>query len=153
MWGIPTDILLHVASNPDLNFLKNEEIEKVRSWQYDLVCNGLELGGGSIRITDANLQEKIFEILGHKKEEIKDKFGHLLEAFEYGAPPHGGVAFGLDRLAAIFNNENSIREVIAFPVTSSGESSVMEAPSGVDAQQLKELGIQIAPIKKDVKKK
>ncbi|MCX6725915.1 MAG: aspartate--tRNA ligase [Candidatus Shapirobacteria bacterium] len=142
------------APNPkDLKFLENGEIEKVRSWQYDLVCNGSEVGGGSIRITNAKLQEKIFEILGHKKEQIKNKFGHLLEAFEYGVPPHGGVAFGLDRLIAIFNNEDSIREVIAFPVTSSGESSVMDAPSEVDQEQLKELGIQITPTQKDVKKK
>lgn len=142
------------APNPeDLSFLENGEIEKVRSWQYDLVCNGSEVGGGSIRITDAKLQEKIFEILGHKKEQIKNKFGHLLEAFEYGVPPHGGVAFGLDRLIALFNNENSIREVIAFPVTSSGETSVMDAPSEVDQQQLKELGIKVTPTKKDVEKK
>jgi len=142
------------APNPeDLKFLEEGEIEKVRSWQYDLVCNGSEVGGGSIRITDPKLQEKIFEILGHKKEQIKNKFGHLLEAFEYGVPPHGGVAFGLDRLIAIFNNEDSIREVIAFPVTSSGESSVMAAPSEVDATQLKELGIKIAPTKKNVEEK
>jgi aspartyl-tRNA synthetase len=132
------------APNPeDIGFLEKGEIEKVRSWQYDLVCNGAEVGGGSIRITDSQLQEKIFEILGHKKDQIKNKFGHLLEAFEYGVPPHGGIALGLDRLVAIFNNEDSIREVIAFPTSSLGQTSVMEAPAEVDKDQLKELGIEI----------
>ncbi len=116
---------------------------KVKSWQHDLVCNGMEIGGGSIRITDPKVQEKVFEILGHSKKETQEKFGHLLEAFEYGAPPHGGIATGLDRFLAILCDEKSIREVIPFPVTSSGQTAVMDAPSEVDEKQLRELGIKV----------
>ena len=114
--------------------------EEAKSWQHDLVCNGIEVGGGSIRITDPKVQQKVFEILGHSKQETQEKFGHLLQAFEYGVPPHGGMAMGLDRLMAILCDEESIREVIPFPVTSSGQASVMDAPSEVDEEQLKELG-------------
>ncbi|MCJ7793016.1 MAG: aspartate--tRNA ligase [Candidatus Marinimicrobia bacterium] len=132
------------APNPkDIHWLKKGKVEKVRSWQYDLVCNGEEVGGGSIRITDPKIQTKIFEIMGHTKEQVKKKFGHLLQAFEYGVPPHGGIALGLDRLVALFAGEDSIREVIAFPVTSSGQTAVMDAPGEVDEAQLKELGIRV----------
>lgn len=127
----------------DLDLL-DQEPEKARSWQYDLVCNGFEVGGGGIRITDPQIQEKIFTLLGHSKEEIREKFGHLLEAFEYGVPPHGGIALGFDRLVAIALGERSIREVIAFPVNSSGQTAVMEAPSEVSPDQLAELGIKLA---------
>ena len=138
------------APNPeDIPLIEKGNLGKVRSWQYDLVCNGYEVAGGSIRITDPKLQENIFGIMGHTKEQIKKKFGHLLEAFEYGVPPHGGIAFGLDRLISVFVNENSIREVIAFPVDSSGHTSVMDAPSEVDEEQLKELRLKII---KDEKK-
>jgi len=140
------DAMHHPFTSPnpeDIPLLEKGEIEKVRSWQYDLVCNGFEVGGGSIRITNPQLQQKIFEIMGHKPVEIKRKFGHLLGAFDYGVPPHGGIALGLDRLVGIFASESSIREVIAFPVTSSGQTSVMDAPSEVDSQQLKELGINV----------
>ena len=115
----------------------------MRSWQYDLVLNGQEVGGGSIRITDPKIQEKVFTILGHSKEEIRQKFGHLLTAFEYGVPPEGGIALGFDRLAAILSGEESIREVIAFPVNTAGKTAVMDAPSAVAEEQLKELGIKI----------
>ena len=108
-----------------------------------MVCNGFEVAGGSIRITDPELQSQIFQIMGHKKQEIKKKFGHLLKAFEYGVPPHGGIALGLDRILAIFSNERSIREIIAFPVSSSGQTAVMDAPSSVSKDQLKELGIKL----------
>ena len=132
------------APNPqDIPWLKKGKVEKVRSWQYDLVCNGEEVGGGSIRITDPKIQTKVFEIMGHTKEQVKKKFGHLLQAFEYGVPPHGGIALGLDRLVALFTGEDSIREVIAFPVTSSGQTAVMDAPSEVDEIQLKELGLKV----------
>lgn len=140
------DAMHHPFTSPnpeDIPLLEKGEISKVRSWQYDLVCNGAEIGGGSIRITSPSLQEKIFEIMGHSKEQIKRKFGHLLEAFEYGVPPHGGIALGLDRLVAVFANEQSIREVIAFPMTSGGQTSVMEAPSEIDKQQLEELGLRV----------
>lgn len=123
--------------------LLDKEPMKVRSWQHDLVCNGLEVGGGSIRITDPKIQTKIFQILGHSQEEINQKFGHLLEAFEYGVPPHGGIAPGIDRLMMVFANEANTREVMAFPITSGGQTAVMNAPAPVSQEQLKELGIKI----------
>lgn len=132
------------APNPeDVALLEKGRAAKVRSWQYDLVCNGAEIGGGSIRITNPEIQEKVFEIMGHTKKQIAKKFGHLLKAFEYGVPPHGGIALGLDRIIALFAGEESIREVMAFPVTSSGQASVMDAPSEVDEEQLKELKIKV----------
>jgi len=126
----------------DIPLLDSDPL-KVRSWQHDLVCNGNEVAGGSIRITDPKLQAKIFAILGHKKEEIEKKFGHLLGAYQYGAPTHGGIAWGLDRLIAIWCGEDNIREVIAFPTSASGQTSVMDAPSYVNSEQLKELGLSI----------
>jgi aspartyl-tRNA synthetase len=125
---------------------KSETVGKVRSWQHDFVCNGFEIGGGSIRITDPKIQTKVFEILGHEKQEIERKFGHLLEAFKYGVPPHGGIAPGIDRLIGLLCNEYkpgqlNIKEVMAFPTSSRGTTAVMDAPSEVDAEQLKELGI------------
>lgn len=122
---------------------------KVHSWQHDLVCNGLEIGGGSIRITDPELQKKVFRILGLTNEEIEKKFGHLLEAFKYGVPPHGGIAPGIDRFLMAAFGEPSLRETIAFPTSASGQTAVMDAPSEVDPDQLKELGISI--VKKDGK--
>lgn len=116
---------------------------KVHSWQHDLVCNGYEVAGGSVRITDPVIQKKVFEILGHTSEEIEAKFGHLLAAFKYGVPPHGGIAPGIDRMMTCLTGENSLREVIAFPQTSSGRTAVMDAPGEVDEEQLKELGIKV----------
>jgi len=116
---------------------------KVRSWQYDLVCNGYEVAGGSIRITNPALQAKIFGILGHSEQELQQKFGHLLKAFEYGVPPHGGIASGIDRLMAIFANEPNLREVIAYPMTSGGRMAVMGMPSKADDAQLKELSLSV----------
>ena len=123
--------------------LLDKDPMKVRSWQYDLVCNGHEVAGGSIRITDPEIQKKIFSLLGHSEKEIDKKFGHLLRAFEYGVPPHGGIAWGLDRLIALWCGEKAIREVIAFPLSSSGRTAVMDAPSEVGEKQLKELGIKV----------
>jgi aspartyl-tRNA synthetase len=123
--------------------LLDKDPMKVRSWQHDLVCNGFEVAGGSIRITNPEIQRKIFKILGHKKKEIEEKFGHLLQAFEYGVPPHGGIAWGLDRLVALWCKEKTIREVIAFPQTGRGKTSVMDAPNKVDKKLLEELGIKI----------
>ena len=140
------DATHHPFTSPkkeDLSFLEKDEYEKVRADQYDLVLNGFEVGGGSIRITDPKLQTKIFEIMGHTKKQVEEKFGHLLEAFSYGVPPHGGIALGLDRLLQVILNEKSVREVIAFPASSSGKTAVMDAPSEVDKKQLKELGIEI----------
>ncbi|MCP4724081.1 MAG: aspartate--tRNA ligase [bacterium] len=119
----------------------------VRSRAYDLVMNGYELGSGSIRIHQRDLQEKIFDVLKLSREEAQEKFGFLLNAFEYGAPPHGGIALGLDRIAMIFANEDSIREVVAFPKTLRAFCPMVETPSKVNPEQLKELGISVAKTK------
>lgn len=126
----------------DLDFLE-ESPEKVKSRSYDLVLNGVEIASGSIRIHNQELQERVFRIIGINKDEAYKRFGFLLEAFQYGAPPHGGIAFGLDRLLSIFAGEESIREVIAFPKTSAGLCPLTSAPSEVDEKQLRELGIAI----------
>lgn len=133
-------------SLPDL--LAEKNLGSLKSYQHDFVLNGIEIGGGSIRITDPKIQTKIFEIMGHTKEEIKQKFGHLLEAFEYGVPPHGGIAPGIDRFLKIVLDEPTLREVIAFPMNASGRTAVMDAPSEVDPEQLAEVGVQLAPKKK-----
>jgi len=114
---------------------------KVKSRSYDLVLNGMELGSGSVRIHRRELQQRIFNIIGIKEEEASKRFGFLLEAFQFGAPPHGGVAFGLDRLLTILSGENSIREVITFPKTSAAFCPLTSAPSDVEDRQLTELGI------------
>ncbi|HOA41334.1 MAG TPA: aspartate--tRNA ligase [Halanaerobiales bacterium] len=126
----------------DLDLLETEP-EKVRSKAYDLVLNGEELGGGSIRINQRDLQERVFKALNIGEEEARDKFSYLLEAFEYGTPPHGGIAFGLDRLIMILSGSNSIRDVIAFPKTQKATSLLDNAPSEVSAEQLRELGIKL----------
>ena len=125
----------------DLDMLKEDPL-KVRSRSYDLVLNGVEIGGGSVRIHDISMQEKIFSILGISKEEADLKFGFLLEALKYGAPPHAGMAIGFDRLVAIMCGVDSIREVIAFPKTSSASCLLTNAPSPVDVDQLNELGLK-----------
>ncbi len=111
--------------------------------QYDFVLNGYEIGGGSIRIHDPKMLETVFEIMGNVKENIRKKFGHMLEAFEYGVPPHGGIAPGIDRLIMVLAGEPNIREVIAFPKTGDARDLMMDAPSEIDASQLKELGLEI----------
>lgn len=115
----------------------------VKADAYDIVLNGVELGGGSIRIHDKELQAKMFEVLGLTKEECEEKFGFLIEAFKYGAPPHGGLAYGLDRLVMLLLGEQSIREVIAFPKNQNAQCLVSEAPAPVDKAQLDELGMEI----------
>ncbi|MCK4964126.1 MAG: aspartate--tRNA ligase, partial [Dehalococcoidia bacterium] len=117
--------------------------ERVYAKHYDLVCNGCELSSGSIRIHDRELQEKIFKLLGYGKVEIEQRFGHLLEAFEYGAPPHGGLALGFDRLVMLLQKCDSLREVIAFPKTQKGSCPLSEAPTPVDSEQLKELYLRV----------
>jgi aspartyl-tRNA synthetase len=104
-----------------------------------MVLNGNEIGGGSIRIHDRNLQSRMFELLGFTKEEAENQFGFLLNAFQYGAPPHGGLAFGLDRLVAILGGQETIRDFIAFPKNNSGRDVMIDAPSIIDEKQLEEL--------------
>jgi len=116
---------------------------KVRANAYDLAMNGVELGGGSIRIHDRALQSQMFDLLGFTKEEAQAQFGFLMNAFEYGAPPHGGLAFGLDRLVATMGGSESIRDYIAFPKNNSGRDTMIDAPSPLDEKQLKELGIRL----------
>lgn len=116
---------------------------KVKAQAYDIVLNGVELGGGSIRIHDKNLQAKMFEVLGLSKEVCESKFGFLLEAFKYGTPPHGGLAYGLDRLVMLLSGEHSIREVMAFPKNQSAQCMVSDAPTSVPEDQLEELSINI----------
>jgi aspartyl-tRNA synthetase len=123
--------------------LETADLGSIESKAYDLVCNGSELASGSIRIHRRELQEKIFQILGYAPEQIEERFGHLLEAFQYGAPPHGGIAPGIDRLVAILTGAESIRDVIAFPKTQSGSDLLFGAPSEVDAGQLRDLFIRV----------
>jgi aspartyl-tRNA synthetase len=120
----------------------------IRAKQYDIICNGFEVGGGSVRINTAELQHKIFSLMGLSDEQIKEQFGHMLEAFEYGAPPHGGIALGLDRLIMLLTDEDNIREVIAFPKTQSALDLLMGAPSPVEEKQLQELHLQLRPEEK-----
>jgi aspartyl-tRNA synthetase len=122
--------------------LMDSDQGKVKARAYDLVLNGNEIAGGSIRIHDSALQAKMFKALGISDSEAQEKFGFLMGAFKYGAPPHGGIAFGLDRLAMLFANKQSIRDVMAFPKTSSGLSLMDDSPSQVDEAQLKDLHIK-----------
>lgn len=126
----------HIALMDDKAQYKN-----IKANAYDIVLNGTEIGGGSIRIFQRDLQEKMFAALGMSKEEAQEKFGFLLGAFEYGAPPHGGIAFGFDRLCALLGGQETIRDFIAFPKNNSGRDVMLDAPSAIDALQKKELGL------------
>ena len=133
------------APKPEQMDLLASEPGAVNANAYDLVLNGNEIGGGSIRIHDAATQEKMFDLLGFSPEEAKAQFGFLMEAFQYGAPPHGGIALGLDRLVAILGGQETIRDFIAFPKNNSGRDLMIDAPSHIDAQQLDELSIALQP--------
>ena len=126
----------------DIDMLESDPAA-VRANAYDLVMNGTELGGGSIRIHDKELQRLMFHHLGFTEEEAKDQFGFLMNAFEYGAPPHGGIAFGFDRLCSLFGGQESIRDFIAFPKNNSGRDVMIDAPSKIDNAQLEELNIKL----------
>lgn len=134
---------MFTSPHPDDIPLLETDPAKVRGLQHDLVCNGYEVGGGSIRIHKKEIQEKVFDLIGFTDKQ-KREFAHMLTAFTYGVPPHGGIAPGIDRLLMVLFNEPSIREVIAFPASASGKISVMDAPSAANEEQLKELGITIA---------
>ncbi len=140
-WG-PSHNMFTAPQEKDLPLL-DKSPGKVRSYQHDLVLNGFEVGGGAIRIHDPKVQEKIFDLIGMTKKQ-KEEFAHMLEAFSYGVPPHGGIALGIDRLLMVIMNKKSIRELIAFPKNSDARDLVMDAPSEVSKEQLEELGIKVA---------
>jgi aspartyl-tRNA synthetase len=128
----------------DLPLLDSDPL-RVRGTHYDVVMNGYELGSGSLRNHRSDVQRRIFELLGYTKEEMEARFGFMLNALEAGAPPHGGFAFGLDRMAMLLAGADNLRDVIAFPKTQRGQDLLMGSPSGVERAQLDELGIRIAP--------
>ncbi|SUZ82852.1 uncharacterized protein METZ01_LOCUS35706, partial [marine metagenome] len=142
---IPAHHPFTMPHEEDLDALERGDLLNVRSRAYDLVLNGWELGSGSVRIHRREIQERIFAILGIGAEESQAKFGFLLDAFRYGAPPHAGFAFGMDRLTAILAGEENIREVIAFPKTQSGADPLTNAPTGIDEHHLTELGLRVLP--------
>jgi aspartyl-tRNA synthetase len=142
----PEDIEVMINNNPLIENAENyleHPYAKIKANAYDIVLNGNEIGGGSIRIFQRDLQEKMFTALGMSKDEAQHKFGFLLGAFEYGAPPHGGIAFGFDRLCAILGGSESIRDFIAFPKNNSGRDVMIDAPAAIDQKQLDELQIKL----------
>jgi aspartyl-tRNA synthetase len=132
----------HPFTSPDGEF-DPEDPGAARAKAYDIVWNGWEIGGGSIRINDPEVQRKVFGVIGIDNEEAEERFGFLLEALRYGAPPHGGIAYGVDRMVALLHHSDSIREVIAFPKTASGTDPLTGAPAPVDERQLRDLGISV----------
>lgn len=137
------------SPKPEDIALLDSDPAAVRANAYDLVINGVEIGGGSIRIHDSALQKKMFSVLGFTEERAQEQFGFLMNAFQYGAPPHGGIAFGLDRFVSIFAGLDSIRDCIAFPKNNAGRDVMIDAPSHVELEQLDELGIMLKPQKQD----
>ena len=137
--------MLHADDLDRLEQGSGPDLLDVRSQAYDLVVNGWELGSGSVRIHRADVQRRIFELLGIGPEQAQDRFGFLLDAFRFGVPPHAGFAVGLDRLTALLAGEENIREVIAFPKTQSGADPLTNAPGPIGAAHLGELGLRVAP--------
>ena len=131
----PEDLYKFYSDDP-------RDLEQVNANAYDFVLNGTEIGGGSIRIHDARMQERMFRILGMTEEEVNARFSCIIDAFRYGAPPHGGIAFGFDRLCSLFGGSESIRDFIAFPKNNSGRDVMLDAPAGIDALQKNELGLK-----------
>jgi len=140
--GKPTP-LHHPFTMPDMNTWDEKNFEEIKSIAYDLVLNGYEIGGGSIRIHKKDIQEKVFKLLGIDELEAREKFGFLLDALKFGAPPHGGFALGLDRVIMLMRKTDNIRDVIAFPKTQKAQCLLTGAPSEVDKEQLKELHIRV----------
>jgi aspartyl-tRNA synthetase len=141
------DAVHHPFTSPTAEGLERMEDApgKVRARAYDLVLNGVELGGGSIRINRADVQRRVFTLLGIDEQTARERFGFLLDAFAYGAPPHGGIAFGLDRLVMLLTGGDSIRDVIPFPKTQTGADAMTGAPAVVDEAQLRSLGLRVRP--------
>jgi aspartyl-tRNA synthetase len=137
----------HAFTSPKPEYLDtfDTDPENALSYAYDIVVNGHEVGGGSIRIHQAEVQKRVFKLMGLDKESAQSKFGFLLEGFKYGAPPHGGIAFGWDRIVALLAGADSIREVIAFPKTGNGYDPLTAAPAPITAQQRKEAGVDARP--------
>ncbi|MDU5962901.1 MAG: amino acid--tRNA ligase-related protein, partial [Dermabacter sp.] len=140
----------HAFTSPKPEFLDTFDTDpgSALSYGYDIVCNGNEIGGGSIRIHQADVQQRVFALMGISEEEAQEKFGFLLEAFKFGAPPHGGIAFGWDRIVSILAKTDSIRDVIAFPKTGNGYDPLTAAPAPITPQQRKEAGVDFKPEKK-----
>ncbi|MBM3691588.1 MAG: Asp-tRNA(Asn)/Glu-tRNA(Gln) amidotransferase GatCAB subunit C, partial [Actinobacteria bacterium] len=137
----------HPFTAPSTEFISNfdKNPSDALAWAYDIVCNGYEIGGGSIRIHDPSVQQRVFKLLGISDEQAKDKFGFLLEAFSYGPPPHGGIAFGWDRICMLLSGADNLREVIAFPKTGAGSDPLTGAPTEITVQQRKEANIDARP--------
>ena len=139
------DIDRALALTADLDKLDGDDaaISSIRAQAYDLVLNGFEAGGGTIRIHDPEIQNKVFGLLGMTREQAKEQFGFLVDALQYGAPPHGGLALGLDRVVMLFAGVDNIRDCIAFPKNNSGRDVMLDAPSAIDQKQLDELQISL----------
>jgi len=144
------DTVHHPFTSPQTNDIKKikKEPENILAYQYDFILNGVEIGGGSIRTTDLKVLSAVFEVLGHKKKEIKKQFSNYFESFSYGVPPHGGIAPGIDRLLMVLLREPSLREVIAFPKTGDNRGLMMDVPSKASKEQLNELHLKIIKSKK-----